>query len=77
MAAKMERCEFCQYFAAQSGESDLFSDLAGGLGLGPETGDGRCRRYPPGPNWPSVMMTDWCGEFLASGQDNVVKLETK
>ena len=66
LVENMERCEICQYFVTQSGESDLLSALAGGLGLGPEAEDGRCRRYPPSPNWPGVMMTDWCGEFLAS-----------
>ncbi|MFP6736420.1 MAG: hypothetical protein VB959_21640 [Rhodospirillales bacterium] len=70
MPDNTERCERCRFFDPHGGESDLLSDLAGGLGLGPESASGRCRRYPPNPKWPGVMLDDWCGEFRPGGNGN-------
>ena len=70
MSDKDERCELCRYFGLHTGESDLLSDLVDGLGLGSEDMSGRCRRYPPNPKWPGVMLDDWCGEFRPGRNGN-------
>ena len=43
-----------------------------------QTEQSECRRYAPSPaegdkkaHWPTVATSDWCGEFVASGEERV------